>query len=72
VAEQRAAIDESRGEFAIEPLQGRVKIEDMAAPSRQPIGDGDTIEIGESRFVFNLPNSKAPRSGMKAVPPRGA
>ena len=52
VAEQHAAIDESRGEFAIEPLQGPVKIEDMAAPSRQPLGDGDTIEIGESRFVF--------------------
>ena len=52
VAEQHAALSESRGEFAIEPLQGRVKIEDRAAPSRQPLGDGDTIEIGESRFVF--------------------
>ena len=52
VAEQHAALSETRGEFAIEPLQGRVKVEDMAAPSRQPLGDGDTIEIGESRFVF--------------------
>jgi FHA domain len=52
VAEQHAALSETRGEFAIEPLQGQVKIEDVAAPSRQPLGDGDTIEIGESRFVF--------------------
>jgi hypothetical protein len=52
VAEQHAAISESRGQFAIEPLQGSVKIEDTAASSRQPLGDGDTIEIGESRFVF--------------------
>ncbi len=52
VAEQHAAISESRGQFAIEPLQGPVKIEDAAASSRQPLGDGDTIEIGESRFVF--------------------
>ena len=52
VAEQHAAISESRGQFAIEPLQGSVKIEDKAASSRQPLGDRDTIEIGESRFVF--------------------
>jgi len=52
VAEQHAAISESRGEFAIEPLQGPVKIEDQAASSRQSLGDGDTIEIGQSRFVF--------------------
>jgi hypothetical protein len=52
VAEQHAAISESRGQFAIEPLQGLVKIEGAAAPSRQPLGDGDTVEIGESRFVF--------------------
>ena len=52
VAEQHAAINETRGQFAIEPLQGPVKIEDAAASSRQPLGDGDTIEIGESRFVF--------------------
>ncbi|MGA9652428.1 MAG: FHA domain-containing protein [Polyangia bacterium] len=52
VAEQHAALSETRGEFAIEPLQGRVKIEDTTAPSRQPLGDGDTIEIGASRLVF--------------------
>jgi hypothetical protein len=52
VAEQHAVLGETHGEFAIEPLQGRVKVEDMPVPSRQPIGDGDTIEIGESRFVF--------------------
>jgi predicted component of type VI protein secretion system len=52
VADRHAAISESRGQFAIEPLQGLVKIEDTAAPSRAPLGDGDTIEIGESRFVF--------------------
>ena len=52
VAEQHAVLSETRGEFAIEPLQGRVKVEDMPVASRQPIGDGDTIEIGESRLVF--------------------
>jgi len=52
VAEQHAAISGSRGQFTIEPLQGLVKIEDTAAPLRQPLGDGDTVEIGESRFVF--------------------
>ena len=52
VAEQHAAISESRGEFAIEPLQGPVKIEDQAASSSRSLGDGDTIEIGQSRFVF--------------------
>ena len=52
VAEQHAVLSETRGEFAIEPRQGRVKVEDMPVPSRQPLGDGDTIEIGESRLVF--------------------
>jgi hypothetical protein len=52
VAQQHAAISETSGQFSIEPLQGRVRIEDRPAPSRQPLGDGDTIEIGQSRFVF--------------------
>ena len=52
VAQQHAAISETSGQFSIEPLQGRVRVEDRPAPSRQPLGDGDTIEIGQSRFVF--------------------
>jgi hypothetical protein len=52
VAEQHATLSETRGEFAIEPLQGRVKIEDKPALFCHPLRDGDTIEIGESRLVF--------------------
>jgi hypothetical protein len=59
VAEQHAAIDERRGDFFIEPLQGPVKIEDQPIQSRHPIGDGDTIEIGENRYVFKCVTSGA-------------
>ncbi len=52
VAEQHAVLSETRGEFAIEPLQGDVKVEDLPVRSPQPLGDGDTIEIGGSRLVF--------------------
>jgi hypothetical protein len=52
VAEQHAAISDTRGEFAIEPLGGPIKIEDARIEARQPVGDGDTIEVGQSRYVF--------------------
>jgi hypothetical protein len=52
VAEQHAAISDVRGEFAIEPLGGLIKVENVAVQARHPLGDGDTIEIGESRYVF--------------------
>jgi hypothetical protein len=52
VAEQHAVLSETRGEFAIEPLQGDVKVEDLPVRSPQPLGDGDTIEIAGSRLVF--------------------
>ena len=68
MAEQHAALSESRGEFAIEPLQGRVKIEDTVASSRQPIGDGDTIEIGESRFVFKCVTTGLERGNKRKRP----
>jgi hypothetical protein len=34
------------------PVGGRQFEKDQAISSRQPLGDGDTIEIGASRFVF--------------------
>ena len=52
VAEQHAAISEKRGAFYIEPMQGATKVETKPVNGRQPLGDGDTIEIGQSRYVF--------------------
>jgi len=52
VAQQHAAISERRGSFYIEPLQGTIKVETRPASGRVPLGDGDTIEIGQSRLVF--------------------
>jgi hypothetical protein len=52
VAEQHAAITVRRGAFYIEPMQGTIKVETKAVTGRQPLGDGDTIEIGRGRYVF--------------------
>ena len=52
VAEQHAVISDTHGEFAIEPLAGPIKIEDVRIDARHPLGDGDTVEIGQSRYVF--------------------
>lgn len=52
VAEQHAAISERRGAFFIEPMQGEVKVETKPVAGRQPLGDGDTVEIGQGRYVF--------------------
>ena len=52
VAQEHAVIAESHGQFTIEPLQGLVKVEAVAVTSRHPLHDGDTLEMGESRFVW--------------------
>jgi pSer/pThr/pTyr-binding forkhead associated (FHA) protein len=52
VAEQHAVISDANGEFAIEPLGGTIKIEDVRIEARHPLGDGDTVEIGQGRYVF--------------------
>jgi hypothetical protein len=52
VAEQHAAIGVKRGAFYIEPMQGTIKVETKPVSGRQPLGDGDTIEIGRGRYVF--------------------
>jgi hypothetical protein len=52
VADQHAAISERRGAFYIEPMAGTIKVETKSVTSRQPLGDGDTIELGQGRYVF--------------------
>ena len=52
VAEQHAVISDTHGEFAIEPLGGQIKIEAVRIDARHPLGDGDTVEIGQSRYIF--------------------
>ena len=52
VADQHAAISMRRGGFYIEPMQGTLKVETKPVSGRQPLGDGDTIEIGRGRYVF--------------------
>ena len=57
VADQHAAISVRRGSFFVEPMQGAVKVETKPVSGRHPLGDGDTIEIGRSRFVFKCVSS---------------
>jgi predicted component of type VI protein secretion system len=57
VAEQHAAIGVKRGAFYIEPMQGTIKVETKPVSGRQPLGDGDTIEIGRGRYVFKCVSS---------------
>jgi hypothetical protein len=57
VADQHAAITERRGTFYIEPVAGTIKVETKPVTSRQPLGDGDTIEIGMGRYVFKCVSS---------------
>jgi hypothetical protein len=52
VAEQHAVISDTRGEFAIEPVGGPIKVEDVHIEARHPLGDGDTVEIGQNRYIF--------------------
>ena len=57
IAQQHAAINERRGAFFIEPMQGTIKVETKPVSGRVPLGDGDTIEIGQSRLVFKCVSS---------------
>jgi hypothetical protein len=57
IAQQHAAIIERRGGFYIEPLEGALKVETKPVSGRVPLGDGDTIEIGQSRYVFKCVSS---------------
>jgi hypothetical protein len=67
VAEQHAAISETRGDFSIEPLQGPLNIEGEPVAARHPLGDGDTIEVGQSRYIWKCVSSgAAPTHRMKA------
>jgi predicted component of type VI protein secretion system len=52
VADQHAAIGERRGAFYIEPMAGTIKVETKPVTGRQMLGDGDTIELGQGRYVF--------------------
>lgn len=57
VADQHAVIGERRGAFYIEPMQGALKVETKPVTAKQPLGDGDTIEIGQGRYVFKCVSS---------------
>jgi hypothetical protein len=62
MAEQHAAISEAGGDFFVEPLEGPLKIEGEPVTARHPLGDGDTIEIGLSRYVWKCVSSGAAAS----------
>jgi hypothetical protein len=57
VADQHAVIGERRGAFYIEPMQGALRVETKPVTGKQPLGDGDTIEIGQGRYVFKCVSS---------------
>ncbi|MBN2573009.1 MAG: FHA domain-containing protein [Deltaproteobacteria bacterium] len=57
IAQQHAMIGEKRGSFHIEPMQGVIKVETKPVSGRVALGDGDTIEIGQSRYVFKCVSS---------------
>jgi hypothetical protein len=57
IAPQHATILDRRGAFYIEPMQGTLKVETKPVSGRVPLGDGDTIEMGQSRFVFKCVSS---------------
>ena len=74
VADQHAAISDVRGEFAIEPLGGAIKVEKASIQVRHPLSDGDTIEMGESRYIFKCVttgNLGKSTGGFKRAKPRG-
>jgi hypothetical protein len=52
VADQHAVISERRSAYYIEPMQGTVKVEAKPVTGKHPLGDGDTIELGQGRYVF--------------------
>jgi hypothetical protein len=73
IAEQHAVISEAHGEFAIEPVgDAAVKVEDIPVTTAHSLGDGDTIEIGQGRYVFKcVTTGKLTKSTGNAMkPPR--
>jgi len=53
VLDQHAVISERAGAFAIEPLPGALlKLETKPVSGSEPLGDGDTIELGKGCYVF--------------------
>jgi polyisoprenoid-binding protein YceI len=38
-------------------MQGTIRVETKPVSGRAPLGDGDTIEIGQSRYVFKCVSS---------------
>ncbi|HSQ54977.1 MAG TPA: FHA domain-containing protein, partial [Gemmata sp.] len=52
IADQHAVITERRGAFYIEPLQGDLRLETRQVSGKEPLGDGDTLELGQGRYVF--------------------
>jgi len=57
IAQQHAVVSERRGSFHVEPMQGALKVETKPVNGRVPLGDGDTLEMGQSRFVFKCVTS---------------
>jgi hypothetical protein len=57
IALQHAAIGERNGSFFIQAIEGAVKVETRPIQGSAPLRDGDTIEIGDSRFVFKCVSS---------------
>jgi len=50
--QEQAVIIEASGPFGIEARQSPVKVEDQVVTAPHPLHDGDTVEVGESRFVW--------------------
>ncbi len=76
VAEQHAALSETRGEFAIEPLQGGVKIEDKPALSVSHLAMEIPSRLGRAALYSSVwPREtcarKAARDGTQALPRGG-
>jgi hypothetical protein len=70
IADQHAAITETRGEFAIEPMGGPVKVEDQLVSGSRPLNDGETIEVGPGRYIFKCVTSGNLRSWSGARRPQ--
>jgi hypothetical protein len=52
VAEEHAEMVCEGSEFVLVPRQGSVKVEGTELPSARPLIDGETVEIGNQRFIF--------------------
>jgi hypothetical protein len=49
---EHAEISVEDGEFSIAPLSGGVKVEGQSVGQRQPLTDGETIDLGSGIYVF--------------------